>query len=140
MESTEPLLVLAEFVCSEAGDAEFRSHLERTLTEARSIDGCLHAVVWERPARRYQFSTLWTDRAAVVRWVENDFHRNVLMPGFRKWCTEGWFGEYRGELDHKRAIRCAKCGRWTQGQPGWSEADPSACRNCGAALREGSPA
>ena len=131
---TQPLLVLAEFVCSQAGDAEFRSHLERTLAEARSIDGCLHAVVWSRPDRRYQFSTLWRDREAVKRWVENEFHREVLMPGFRKWCTQGWFGDFSLDIDHKRAIRCGKCGRWSQGQPGWSEVDPQACRQCGASL------
>lgn len=44
-----PLLVLAEFVCSESGDPEFRSHLDRTLQEVRAIPGCLHAVVWSRP-------------------------------------------------------------------------------------------
>ncbi|MGH7803775.1 MAG: putative quinol monooxygenase [Candidatus Binatia bacterium] len=134
MPNDQPLLVLAEFVCSEAGDGEFRSHLERTLAETRAVEGCLHAVVWTRPDRRYQFSTLWRDRESVQRWIDNEFHRQVLMPGFRKWCTQGWFGEYRGELDHLRAIRCAKCGRWAQGKPGWSEVEPKACRNCGAAL------
>src|SRR5205823_1074854 len=82
---TEPLLVVAEFVFTEEGDAEFGQHLERTLAEVRSIEGCLHAVVWRRPNRRYRFSTLWSDRQAVTRWVENEFHRVTLMPGFRKW-------------------------------------------------------
>jgi heme-degrading monooxygenase HmoA len=130
----EPLLVVAEFVFTEEGDAEMQRHMERTLTEARSIEGCLHAVVWSRPGRRLLFSTLWSDRQAVTRWVENEFHRRTLMPGFRKWCTEGWFGEYRLEVDHPRAMRCATCGRWTQGQPGWSEVEPRSCRNCSKAL------
>jgi heme-degrading monooxygenase HmoA len=133
-ERPEPLLVVAEFVCTEEGDTELRRHLEQTLAEVRSIEGCLHAVVWTRPGRRYQFSTVWSDRKAVTRWVENEFHRRTLMPGFRKWCTQGWFGEFRLEVDHPRAIRCAACGRWTQGRPGWSEVDPSSCRHCAATL------
>ena len=128
------LLVLAEFVCSPEGDTEFRAHLDRTLSEARAIEGCLHAVVWERPERRYQFSTVWRDRDAVTRWVENEFHRTTLMPAFRRWCTEGWFGDYRLEVDHERARRCSACGRWTRGRPGWNESEPQACRICGAAL------
>ena len=59
--------VVAEFVCTEEGDAEFGRHLEQTLTAVRSIEGCLHAVVWTRPNRRYRFSTLWSDRQAVTR-------------------------------------------------------------------------
>jgi quinol monooxygenase YgiN len=129
-----PLLVLAEFVFSEEGEAQFLPHLERTLAETRATEGCLQAVVWSRPGRRYQFSTLWTDPAAVTRWVENEFHRSVLMPGFRKWCTEGCFGEYRLEKDHNRARKCASCGRWTQGLPGWDESRPETCARCGAKL------
>lgn len=129
-----PLLVLAEFVFTEEGEAAFRAHLDRTLAEVRGIDGCLQAVAWTRPGRRYQFSTLWSDAAAVTRWVENDFHKTVLMPGFRKWCTEGCFGEYALETDHKRARKCESCGRWTQTRPGWDERRPSACEKCGASL------
>ncbi|MGH0032584.1 MAG: antibiotic biosynthesis monooxygenase family protein [Myxococcota bacterium] len=129
-----PLLVTAEFVFTEEGEAEFRPHLDRTLAEVREIDGCLQALVWTRPGRRYQFMTLWTDGESVARWVENDFHRKVLMPGFRKWCSEGCFGEYRLETDHKRARRCPDCGRWTQTLPGWNESEPSVCAKCGAAL------
>ncbi len=129
-----PLLVLAEFVFSAAGEAEFLPQLERTLRETRATEGCLEAVVWTRPGRRHQFSTLWTDAAAVRRWVENEFHRTVLMPGFRAWCTEGWFGEYALAQDHPRARKCASCGRWSQGRPGWDEAQPDACAKCGAAL------
>ena len=129
-----PLLVLAEFVFSASGEAEFLPHLERTMSETRATEGCLQAVVWTRPGRRYQFSTLWTDAAAVTRWVENEFHRTVLMPGFRKWCSEGCFGEYTLAKDHKRARKCASCGRWTQSLPGWDEARPDACAKCGAPI------
>jgi hypothetical protein len=62
-----PLLVLAEFGCSEAGDAELRAQLERTLAETRAVAG----------------------------------------------------------------------GRWTQGKPGWSEAEPKTCRQCGVSLASG---
>jgi hypothetical protein len=47
-----PLLVLAEFRCSEGGNAELRKHLDRTLREARAVEGCLQATVWERAAER----------------------------------------------------------------------------------------
>jgi len=80
--------------------------------------------------RRVQFATLWSDAEAVKRWVENAFHRKVLVPGFRQWCVEGCFGEYRLDTDHKRARKCAGCGRWTQEQPGWDEARPSRCGKC----------
>jgi quinol monooxygenase YgiN len=81
-----PLLVLAEFGCSESGDAELRSNLERTLAETRAVEGCLEATVWERPAeRRYLFTTYRTDGEAVKRWVANAFHKTTLMPGFRRW-------------------------------------------------------
>ena len=129
-----PLLVLAEFVFTEEGEAEFLLHRDRTLVEARGIEGCLQAVLWARPGRRYQFSTLWTDPEAVARWIENDFHRTILMPGFRKWCSEGWFGEYGLAKDHERARKCASCGRWARGLPGWDEHRPTVCEKCGAAL------
>jgi quinol monooxygenase YgiN len=134
----QPLLVLAEFRCTEAGDAELRRHVDRTLAETRAVEGCLQATVWERPAeRRYLFTTLWTDREAVRRWVENEFHRTVLMPGFRRWCSEGSFGEYVHDADHDRARKCPACGRWTPGRPGWSEQVPATCRQCGRELNEG---
>lgn len=129
-----PLLVVAEFVFTEDGEAEFLQHKERTLEETRAIEGCLLAVLWSRPERRYQFSTLWVDASAVTRWVECEFHRKTLMPGFRKWCTEGSFGDYRLEKDHKRARKCGACGRWTQNLPGWAEWQPEACAKCGEAL------
>lgn len=129
-----PLLVLAEFVFTEEGEAEFLRHRERTLEEVRGVEGCLQAVLWTRPERRYQFATWWTQASAVTRWVENEFHRSVLVPGFRSWCSEGCFGEYALERDHRRARRCPACGRWTQALPGWDEAGPGACGKCGAAL------
>jgi heme-degrading monooxygenase HmoA len=130
-----PLLVLAEFAFTKHGEPAFLAHLDRTLAEVRGIEGCLQAVVWSRPARRYQFSTLWSDADAVTRWVENEFHRTVLMPGFRAWCTEGCFGEYALATDHRRARKCESCGRWTQTFPGWDESQPSTCVKCGAGLR-----
>ena len=129
-----PLQVLAEFVFTVEGEAAFLPHLDRTLDETRQTEGCLQAVVWTRPGRRYQFSTLWRDAEAVTGWVENDFHQTVLMPGFRKWCTEGCFGEYSLAADHERARKCASCGRWSRSQPGWDESMPSACEKCGAAI------
>lgn len=129
-----PLLVLAEFVFTEDGEVEFLRYRDRTLDETRAVEGCLQAVLWVRPGRRYQFSTLWVDSAAVTRWVENEFHKKVLMPGFRKWCTEGCFGEYRLETDHKRARKCASCGRWSQGLPGWDESRPNTCGKCESPL------
>lgn len=129
-----PHLVLAEFVFSEEGEAAFRPHLERTLDEVRRTEGCLQAVLWLRPGRRYQFSTLWTDPDAVGRWVENEFHRSVLMPGFRSWCSEGCFGEYALTADHERARKCASCGRWTKALPGWDERSPASCSRCGSAF------
>jgi len=130
-----PLLVLAEFRCSEEGQAELRTHLDRTLGEVRAVEGCLEASVWERPAeRRTLFTTVWSDRDAVRRWVENEFHRTILMPGFRRWCTEGSFGEWVLEADHDRARKYAACGRWTRGRPGWSGTGPSTCRHCGGGL------
>ena len=100
----------------------------------RGIDGCIQAVVWTRPDRRYQFSTLWSEADAVRRWVENEFHRTVLMAGFRQWCTEGCFGDYTLAADHERARKCASCGRWTRSLPGWDESGPSVCGRCGAGL------
>jgi len=130
-----PLLVTAEFRCSPDGDAELRKQLDRTLAEVRAVPGCLEATVWERPAeRRYFFTTFWSDGDAVRRWVENEFHRSVLMPGFRRWCSEGSFGEFALATDHDRARKCGACGRWTRGRPGWSEQGPTTCRQCGRTL------
>ena len=129
-----PLLVLADFVFTEDGEIEFLRVCDRTLDETRAVPGCLQAVMWTRPGRRYQFSTLWIDSEAVTRWVDNEFHKQVLMPGFRKWCTEGCFGEYRLETDHKRARKCASCRRFSQGLPGWDERQPAVCDKCSASI------
>ena len=130
-----PLFVLAEFRCSEDGHALLREQIQRTLDEARAVPGCLQATVWERPAeRRYLFTTMWSDGDALSRWVENEFHRTVLMPGFRRWCTEGSFSEFTVATDHDRARKCAACGRWTRARPGWSEQEPTTCRQCGREL------
>lgn len=134
VEAQPPLLVVAEFVFTADGEAEFLRHRDRTLEETRGVAGCIQAVLWSRPGRRYEFSTLWADAAALKRWVENDFHQRVLVPGFRNWCSEGCFGEYRLETDHKRARKCGGCGRWTQDRPGWDESRPSACGKCGSGL------
>jgi quinol monooxygenase YgiN len=132
---TPPLVVFAEFGCTQDGEVELRKHLDQTLRETRATEGCLQATLWERPAeRRFLFVTMWTDSAAVTRWVENDFHRKTLMPGFRKWCVEGSFTDLTVTGDHDRARKCAACGRWTAGRPGWSEAGPTNCRQCGAPL------
>ena len=130
-----PLLVLAEFGCSEDGERELRAQLERTLAAARAIDGCLEATVWERPAeRRFLFTTYWRDGEALARWVDDPFHRGTLYPGFRRWCVEGGFSEFTLSTDHDRARKCSSCGRWTKARPGWSEAVPASCRACGAAF------
>ena len=131
----EPLLVLAEFGCTESGETELRKHLEQTLSETRATEGCLEATVWEQPdARRFLFTTYWTDGAAVARWVANEFHRTTLMPAFRRWCVEGAFSEFTLSTDHDRARKCGACGRWTPGRPGWSQQGPTGCRACGGAL------
>lgn len=126
-----PRLVLAEFVFDEEGEAAFLAHLDRTLAEVRAVEGCIQAVVWTRPGRRYQFSTHWIDADAVSRWVRNDFHDRVLMPGFREWCVEGCFGEYELEADHERVRKCPACRRWSRALPGWDESEPSRCDRCG---------
>jgi quinol monooxygenase YgiN len=130
----EPLVVIAEFACSEQGDAELRQHLDRTLEEVRSDPGCLQATLWSRADRRYQFFTVFRDAEALRRWVDHPFHREVLMPGFRRWCTTGWFGELRFEQDHRRARKCPACGRWSQSDPGYDERLPERCARCEAPL------
>lgn len=133
------LQVVAEFVCSEAGESDFLGHVERTLREARATPGCVDARLWSRPGRRYRFVTLWDDPEGVGRWVGNDFHRNVLMPGFREWCVEGWFADLAPTSDHPRARRCIACGRWTRSDRGWDEMQPDICRHCGARLTTAEP-
>lgn len=133
-DASPPVLVLAEFGCTQRGDVALRAHLDQTLTEARGTTGCLQAHVWERSGRRFLFVTSWADRAAVDRWVANTFHRDTLMTGFRQWCVEGWFGTYAEVADHARARKCPACGRWTQSHPGYDESLPPTCRQCGGVL------
>src|SRR6266496_4113288 len=127
----EPLLVLVEFGFTEEGEKEFLMHLDRALDEVRSIDGCLEAIVYKRPERMYLFYTLWRDQEAIDRWVQNEFHRNVLMTGFTRWANEGWFGYWNLKADRKRARKCPSCGRWSQAQPGWTEMTLTTCAHCG---------
>ncbi len=127
-------LVLVEFGCSEAGEAPFRAQVARTIAEVRAVEGCLETLLYARPQRLYLFTSVWRDRAAVERWVRHDFHRQVLMPAFRQWCTEGWFSYWALEADRNRARKCPQCGRWTQALPGWTELNPAVCARCGADL------
>jgi len=128
----EPLLVLVEFGFTEDGEKAFLAHLDRLLEEIRSIDGCLEAIVYQRPERIYFFSTLWRDQEAIDRWVQNEFHRTVLMPNFTKWANEAWFSYWNLQADRPRVRRCPSCGRWSRAQPGWMEANPARCTRCGA--------
>jgi quinol monooxygenase YgiN len=127
----EPLLVLVEFGFTEEGEKEFLMYLDRVLDEVCSIDGCLEAIVYKRPERMYLFYTLWRDQEAIDRWVQNEFHRNVLMTGFTRWANEGWFGYWNLKADRKRVRKCPSCGRWSQAQPGWTEMTPTTCTRCG---------
>lgn len=106
-------------------------HLDRALDEVRSIDGCLVAIIYKRPERMYLFYTHWRDQEAIDRWVQNEFHRNVLMTGFTRWANEGWFGYWNLKADRKRVRKCPSCGRWSQAQPGWTEMTLTTCARCG---------
>jgi quinol monooxygenase YgiN/ribosomal protein S27AE len=130
----EPQLVLVEFGFTEDGEKEFLAQLDRILDEVRSIDGCLEAIVYKRPERLYLFYTLWRDQAAIDRWVQNEYHRTVLMANFTKWANEGWFGYWHLGADRKRVRKCPSCGRWAQAQPGWKELSLSQCPRCGASF------
>jgi hypothetical protein len=136
----EPFVVVAEFACTEDGWRELERHLDRTLREVRATPGCLHAASWTAPGRRIHFLTYWDDPGAVARWVDNAFHREVLMPGFRRWCREGWFGDLRLVRDHDRARRCPACGRWSRARPGFDGRGPTVCRHCSATLDAGGDA
>ncbi|HYL44308.1 MAG TPA: antibiotic biosynthesis monooxygenase family protein [Ktedonobacteraceae bacterium] len=127
----EPLLVLVEFGFTEEGEKELLMHLDRTLDEIRSIDGCLEVIVYKRPERLYLFYSLWRDQEAVNRWMQNEFHRAVLMTGFIRWANEGWFGYWNLKEDRKRVRKCSSCGRWSQAQPGWMETVLATCSHCG---------
>jgi quinol monooxygenase YgiN len=127
----EPQLVLVEFGFTEGGEKEFLAQLDHILDEVRSIDGCLEAIVYERPERMYLFYSVWRDQEAIDRWVQNEFHRTVLMTGFTRWANEGWFGYWHLAADRKRVRKCPSCGRWSQAQPGWTEMTLTTCARCG---------
>jgi quinol monooxygenase YgiN len=112
----------------------FLEVLPRMQVELSAIPGCLESRHYIRPPRRYLFFTVWSDQEAIQRWVDNEFHRTVLMVNFTRWADEGWFSYWRSLKDHDRSRRCATCGRWSQARPGWSTEEPSHCRRCGAAL------
>ncbi|MBI2886375.1 MAG: antibiotic biosynthesis monooxygenase [Chloroflexi bacterium] len=116
------------------GEQAFLDIYQQFEGEVKRIPGCLDYRVYRGPDRLYLFFVVWEDRTAVQRWVDNEFHRTVLMASYRRWCKEGWFGYWDPAEDHSRTRKCMECGRWTQAQPGWSMAGPASCRNCGHRL------
>jgi quinol monooxygenase YgiN len=131
----EPVLTLVEMgFRDEETEQAFRDVMPRMETELAGIAGCLENRVYQRPGRRYVFVTVWEDRAAIQRWVDNEFHRTVLMVNFRRWTDEGWFSYWNMLEDHNRVRKCPACGRWASGQPGWSAQGPTTCARCGAPL------
>lgn len=129
-----PFLTTVEIGFTEAGEEAFQGVLARMEQELKSVPGCLEYRLYQRPERVYLFFVVWEDRAAVQGWIENEFHRTVLMPGFRQWCNLGWFGYWDMAQDNNRAKKCLQCSRWTQAQPGWKGDVPQVCRQCNAAL------
>lgn len=130
----EPLLTLVEFAFTEEGEAAFRVVLPQMESEVRSIQGCLEYRLYRGAGGEYLFYNVWDDRAAVDRWLHNEFHRTVLMPAFRKWATLGWFSYWDLSGDNNRARKCMACGRWTQSLPGWDAKIPTECSRCGAPM------
>ncbi len=131
----EPLLTLVEIGFRDDGaEQEFRAVLPRMEQELANIEGCLEARTFIGAGRRYLFFTVWQDEAALQRWIDNEFHRTTLMPSFKRWCDEAYFGYWSVFKDNDRVRRCANCGRWTREQPGWSSKGPVNCGRCGADL------
>ena len=131
----EPVLTLVEMgFRDEETEQAFREVMPRMETELAGIPGCLENRVYQRPGRRYLFFTVWEDQAAIQRWVDNEFHRTVLMVNFPRWTDEGWFSYWTTLEDHDRVRKCPACGRWASGQPGWSATGPTTCARCGAPL------
>jgi quinol monooxygenase YgiN len=128
----EPFLALVEMAFSEEGEAAFVEVLPQMESEIQAIPGCLEYRKYRGPGGEYLFFSVWDGQEALDRWVANEFHRQVLMPGFRKWCTLGWFGFWDARRDDNRARKCMACGRWTQTQPGWDAKQPTECSRCGA--------
>lgn len=129
-----PLLMLVEMVFHAEGAAAFAAHLPRVREEMRAIPGCIRVAVDSEPDGRYTFTTLWEDDAALQRWVDHPFHRDVLMANFRNWAIEAWFSRWDLVEDAPRSRRCGQCGRWTRAQPGWRGMSPAQCQRCGATL------
>jgi quinol monooxygenase YgiN len=129
-----PFLMLVEMVFHADGAAAFAAHLPRMREEMQRIPGCLRLAIASEPEGRYTFTSLWEDDAALQRWVDNAFHREVLMANFRHWAIEAWFSRWELADDAPRSRRCPRCERWTRAQPGVSGTEPARCRYCGAAF------
>ncbi len=86
-----PLLLLVEMGFSVEGEQALLDVIARMDDELRSIPGLLEYQRFQRPERAYLFLTVWENQDAIDRWVANEFHRSVLMPGFRKWAVEATF-------------------------------------------------
>lgn len=130
-----PILTTVEFgFKDQESEEEFLKLTDRAEREVRDIQGCLDYRLYHRDGRCYLFFVVWEDAAAIDRWVSNEFHQKELMPSFRKWCNEGWFGYWGLGSDRNRAKKCLSCGRWTQEMPGWDQNVPSKCRQCGLPL------
>jgi heme-degrading monooxygenase HmoA len=131
-----PMLVLVEIgFRDEQTEQAFHEVSPQMERELAAIPGCLESRVYRGPDRRYLFFTVWEDRRAIQRWVDNAFHRSVLMANFSRWADEGWFSYWNMLQDNSRARKCMSCGRWTRGQPGWSARGPTTCVHCGASLK-----
>lgn len=130
-----PQLVLVEMAFTEEGAAAIESLLPRMESELRSLPGLLTTRVFKQEGGRYLFYTVWQDRASVQAWVDNAFHREVLMANFRAWAIEATFTYWTLTEDHPRVRKCPACKRWTSASPGWEMAEPATCSRCGAPLR-----
>lgn len=119
---------------SSEGEQAFLDSYSQMEREVKAVAGCLDYRVYRGEDRLYLFFVVWQDRAAVKRWVDNAFHRTVLMANFRRWCKEGWFAYWGVERDYPRARKCLACNAWTRSQPGWSTAEPTTCRYCGTSV------
>ena len=137
--SMEPILLLVEMAYTDDGERSLQEVLPQLEAEMRSIPGMLEYRLYQaaESERRYLCYTVWEDREAIQRWVDNTFHRTVLMPAFRKWAVEGAFDYWTLQQDNPRSRKCPSCGRWTREQPGWDATVPATCVHCGAPLSAG---
>ena len=126
------LVAIVELVFSDEGKDAFELVHEQMRQELGTVPGFLDYRQILLSGNRYLLLSFWEGKGPLDRWVENAFHRSVLMANFRNWCVEGWFsyGEHAGP----RAKRCSNCGRWTRGEPGWDPSKPSSCFHCKAAF------